>query len=551
MLHPYRCLGSASILLFLSIRNALSEAMIPAGTSGGPLLEAPLVCAGDPMVQTRNGSLCGMALHISGRSQDVFLGVPFAQPPVGRLRFRHPRSYNMTYEGRDARIQPNSCPGYGGFSSGIGPMSEDCLYLNIVRPGRQSLESRRDDVPSSTSYSNRLNGIDRLPVLVWIYGGGFTAGGIADPRFNMSYIVAQADEISKPIIAVSLNYRVAGFGFLASKEVLTADGKVGGVANAGLYDQRLALRWIRENVATFGGDPDKVTIWGESAGAFSVAYHLTMFGGDSNDLFRAAIMESGTALGSALSSPEQLGDVGGYQEQFDNVTTMVGCSATGDKLQCLREAPYEALFEAFESQIYTPILDGNMLRKLPSESLRANATVQVPLLLGSNTDEGTATFWGPRGVLNTTHDVAMWVKSLNGGDLTASSVERLLRLYPDDPVQGCPFNTGTERFSDQGWQYKRGAAIATDLFVAAGRRSTATHFAKLSNDVYSYRFDQPPWDGEEKLIATVPPVYSTHFTEVSLGTSKPVTLLLTVQQARLYLRQPKTESLQLDRTILI
>ena len=122
---------------------------------------------------------------------------------------------------------------------------------------------------------------------------GFIAGGSADPKYNMSYVVQNAMEMNKPIIGVVLNYRTMGFGFLASQEVLAA-----GVANLGLFDQRLGLRWIQENIKNFGGDTAKVTIAGESAGGSSVGYHLVAFNGNNDGLFRAAIMESGSLLGA-------------------------------------------------------------------------------------------------------------------------------------------------------------------------------------------------------------------------------------------------------------
>ncbi|KFZ19331.1 hypothetical protein V502_03705 [Pseudogymnoascus sp. VKM F-4520 (FW-2644)] len=423
---------------------------------------------GSPAVLTTNGTVCGT--HLPTFLQDAFLGVPFAEPPVRDLRLRHPVSYNTTYTAYNATSQPPSCPGYGGFDVGIGPMNEDCLYLNIVAPSGASRATRK------------------LPVLVWIYGGGFDAGGVADPRFNMSYIVQESSAIGRPILGVSINYRVGGWGFLASKEVLES-----GSANIGLFDQRLALRWLRENVAGFGGDPDQITIWGESAGAFSVVYHLIGFDGQHDNMFRAAIMESGTMLGPAIQDSHTMSLEGGYQKLYDNVTKEVGCDTAKDTLDCLRTVPY-------------------------TESLAQGMVADVAVLLGANTDEGTATFWGPRGSLQTTTDVADFVQSLNGGGLARNEVDELLLLYPDVPSLGCPYGTGRERFADQGWMYKRGASIAGDIFVHAGRRGTASFFAQRKrnkrNLVYSYRFDQPPWNGKEELIATVPPVYSTHFSEL-------------------------------------
>lgn len=131
-------------------------------------------------------------------------------------------------------------------------------------------------------------------MFVWIYGGNFVAGASGDSRYNTSYIVNASVSIQQPIIAVSINYRLGGWGFLASKEVAAA-----GELNIGLFDQRLALRWIQENIQAFGGDPTKVTIGGESAGGFSVGYHLTAFDGVSDGLFRGAILQSGNGLGPA------------------------------------------------------------------------------------------------------------------------------------------------------------------------------------------------------------------------------------------------------------
>lgn len=251
-----------------------------------------------PQATVKNGTLEGF--YQPEFEQEIFYGVPFAAPPVGPLRLERPETYNETWTGvKDATARSLSCPGQGPFSAGLDP-GEDCLTLDIVRPSSQSMGD--------------IDGED-LPVLVWIYGGGlfvfstlfvprsklglictitgFSAGGSADPKYNTSYIVQNSVDIQKPVIVVSINYRVSGFGFLASKEVVEA-----GVANLGLFDQRLALRWVKENIKAFGGDPSKITIWGESAGGFSVGYHMVAFDGEHDDLFRAGILESGTALHS-------------------------------------------------------------------------------------------------------------------------------------------------------------------------------------------------------------------------------------------------------------
>jgi carboxylesterase type B len=223
-------------------------------------------------------------------------------------------------------------------------------------------------------------------------------------------------------------------------------------------------------------------------------------------------------LGPALQDSETITQPGGFQEMYDNVTMTVGCASATDTLACLRRVPYESLFAAFAPQVYTPVIDGTFLSRRPSESLARGLVADVAVLVGANTDEGTASFWGPRGTLNTSADVAAYIRTLNGGGLNNQQVDDLLRLYPDDPVQGCPYGTGEERFASQGWMYKRGAAIAGDIFVHAGRRRVAEFFAarRTGKPTYSYRFDQAPWNGVEELIATVAPVYSTHYVEVSI-----------------------------------
>ncbi|KAH7123231.1 Alpha/Beta hydrolase protein [Dactylonectria estremocensis] len=433
-----------------------------------------------PVAITRNGTFRG--LHLPKFSQDQFLGVPFAQQPVGDLRLRHPVSLNQSWHGvRNATRKSHSCPGYAGFDKDL-DLGEDCLTLDIVRPAGVRAD-------------------DGLPVYVWIYGGGFTAGGSADSRYNTSYLVNASVAIDKPIIAVSLNYRVGGWGFLSSKQM-----REDGALNIGLFDQRLALKWIQENIRGFGGNPRKVTIAGESAGAFSVGYHLVGFGGDNEDLFRAAILQSGSALGPGTN-----------QAIYNNVTETVGCSKHKDPLQCLRKVNYKTLFKALEPFVVTPVIDGVFLKQLPSESFKEGKVANVAVLLGSNTDEGTAAFFGPRGTLNTNRDVSQLLSNMGSG-LDQKTVRKLMGLYPDDPARGCPFNTGTERFEQHGWQYKRGAAIVGDQVIHAGRRATAQYFSSPARHhrkpVYTYRFDQSPWDNTEELVATEAPVYSTHYAEI-------------------------------------
>jgi carboxylesterase type B len=208
----------------------------------------------NPTVQVLNGTYSGV--HSPEFNQDFFLGMPYSQAPVGDLRFRTARSLNTSWTGtRNATEYSLECIGYGSDQWVLGNMiSEDCLTLNVIRPSGQTGKA--------------------LPVGVWIHGGGFTEGGNADPRYNLSFIVQQSTEMNIPFIGVSINYRLQAWGFIFGTEIAQE-----GSTNLGVRDQRLALHWIQENIAAFGGDPSQVTIWGESAGGFSIGSQLVAYGG--------------------------------------------------------------------------------------------------------------------------------------------------------------------------------------------------------------------------------------------------------------------------------
>ena len=180
-----------------------------------------------PTATVKNGTYTG--LHSIQYNQDYFLGIPFAQPPEGDLRFRVPQPLNSSWAGtRPATTYSAACVGYGSDDSVYPELSEDCLYLNIVRP---------------SGYASQ-----QLPVALWIHGGGLTEGSSIDQRYNLSFIVKKSVDIGKPIIAASINYRLSMWGFITGDEVLRS-----GNANLGFRDQRLAMHWLKENIVSFGG----------------------------------------------------------------------------------------------------------------------------------------------------------------------------------------------------------------------------------------------------------------------------------------------------------
>ncbi|GAA5824736.1 hypothetical protein JCM11251_005320 [Rhodosporidiobolus azoricus] len=436
----------------LSPSSLLSGALALAAVA----FASPLVTrqSSDPSVAIQNGTVVGV--HLPTFSQEAFFGIPYAQPPVGNLRLRRAKSIEKGFEGGvyEAKEYSPFCPGVGGDNVGF-EMSEDCLTVNVVRP-------------IGTSEG------DNLPVGFWIYGGGFQMGGNADQRYNTSYMIQRSVELEKPIISVHVNYRTAALGFMSSKEL-----KAEGNQNLGIYDQRLALHWVQENIAAFGGDPSKVTIWGESAGAISVAYHLNGYALSETPLFRGAILESGNAHTVFFPTSDE------SQELFDSVAEGTGCAGSGNVLNCIRGLSLEEFNKTASAYSFSPVIDGGIIPSYPSDQWKSGSYVKVPLLLGANTDEGAS--FGTRGI-NTTSDLSADLHE-KYPEMTNESVDKLLEAYPNDPRIGSPYNTG-DLLVPSGLQDKRSFSIYGDIRFHAGRRELAELYAP-SQPVYSYRYDQP------------------------------------------------------------
>ncbi|KAF8630785.1 hypothetical protein AX15_002716 [Amanita polypyramis BW_CC] len=329
-----------------------------------------------------------------------FLGIRYAAPPIGSLRWRAPQPpaptagiqlantppftcYNAAPEGtaptnpfRDGTFRMGNSEG----SLDVPPSSEDCLFLNVVTPG--------------------TNQSELLPVLVYIHGGGYQIGYAT--AFNGDYLV----ELSgKRIVVVILQYRLGVFGFLPGKAV-----KNGGNLNTGLLDQHFALKWVREHISKFGGDPEKVTIWGTSAGAGSVLQHVIAQNGNTQPpLFRGAITSSAFLAWQYNYSdpiPEAL---------YSEIVSQTGCSSSSDSLECLRNTDVAKLqnvntnvsFNAFYgTSIFVPIIDGTFITQRPTLSLRSGKVNGEMLLAFTNSHEGN-TF-----VNQNTTDVANFVAQL-------------------------------------------------------------------------------------------------------------------------------------------
>ncbi|KAF8873612.1 Alpha/Beta hydrolase protein [Mucidula mucida] len=286
-----------------------------------------------PSVKIVNGTLHGMNLK-----------APFEQDS----------GVGVTDEGWDATSYGRSCPQYGAFCARE-YQSEDCLTLNVVRPNIDL----RD-----------------LPVLVWIYGGGFSGGSTFSPVYNLRYIVQESIELGEPIIAVSIIYRLPTFGFLASAEVVAS-----GNANLGLRDQHLALPLDTGEYRVFWRRSKHSH---ESAGAYSVGLQALAYGGGKDgetDLFRGAIYESGAALGSCAD------DVEHTQASYDDIVHQIGCDSSFDTLDCLRATPYDVLYTAYALKFgFGPVVDGAFIPDFPSKLLSTGQLdTNIVGLVGANT----------------------------------------------------------------------------------------------------------------------------------------------------------------------
>ncbi|KAG8156519.1 hypothetical protein KVR01_013623 [Diaporthe batatas] len=401
-----------------------------------------------PTAQVRNGTYIGR--YSAEYDQDFFLGVPYAQPAVGDLRFRQAQSLNDTWEGaREAWNYSPLCVGYG-LDQTFYSQSEDCLTLNVVRP---------------SGYTGKS-----LPVGLWIHGGSFTNGGGGDQRYNLSFIVDQSVKIGKPFIGVSINYRLHAWGFLSSNELASE-----GLTNTGLRDQRLALQWVQENIKAFGGDNTKVTIFGESSA----------YAGRNDNLFRAAIMQSGNPI---FYSAQKKPDV--YQAQFDEITASTGCNSTASPVQCLQQVPFEQL-NATLGALYlahgnlNPVIDGDIIQNYGSVQLQRGEFVRVPIIVGANSDEGAA--FGPQGISTT----ADFKATLAG--LPAQFQDQILEAYPDDLSVNVVASLGDERPAlPYGAQFRRSASYYGDVNFIAQRRQTAATWAANGLSAYSFRFNAIP-----------------------------------------------------------
>ncbi|MCR8695443.1 carboxylesterase family protein [Rhodococcus pyridinivorans] len=348
----------------------------------------PAAAAPDDTVVTVTGG------PISGRHANgivEYLGVPFAAPTSGENRFAPPQPVAPWTGVPATHAHGPQCPqaSPAPFGLAVQESSEDCLSIDIYVP------------------ENSAGAV--LPVMVWIYGGAFVLGSNA--QYDSPDRLVREDKV---IVAIP-NYRVGPFGFLALPELADSTGGITGTY--GTLDQQAALRWIQENAAAFGGDPGNVTLFGESAGGMSVCTQLAS--PLARGLFHRAIIQSGSCARSPLSPPDsELA----FQRSADYAASL-GCRDPHTRLNCLRALPVGKLLDSPSAELHSmavawsPVQDGVVLTSAPEQALAAGAARDMPLLVGSNADEG-ATFIALldylKGMIPDESDYLAWAQELFG-----------------------------------------------------------------------------------------------------------------------------------------
>lgn len=402
---------------------------------------ATLFTPAPPKVQTSQGEISGKLVN----GVRAYLGIPYAAPPVGELRWQSPQPPASWSGTRDGRVFSDRCAQPASFLS---PKSanEDCLYLNVHVP------------------DNIGNG--KLPVMVWIHGGAFLSGSAAD--YDMTKLANKAHAV-----VVSINYRLGAFGFFRAPELAAQHRS----SNLGLQDQQAALRWVQSQIGRFGGDAPRVTLFGHSAGGASVCLHTVSPG--SQGLFHRAIMQSGTCSLLTTTPPETM------EAQSANLGAQLGCPSGPGQLACMRDKPAADVVTASVpngNEIrdvtirWTPVRDGVTLTGDPGQQVRQGQFQRVPMMIGTTHEEGDlfvgieyhqASFRTVRQA-----DVEFYIGQIAGGDLHRAATLR-----------------GTYTKQAYGSLDRAFSALLTDYFFSCHAMRETEAFARQA-PTYSYEFSE-------------------------------------------------------------
>lgn len=451
------------------------------------VLAAPSNALGQPTV-----TLSSPSATIIGEADgkiERFNGIPFAQQPTGSLRLKPPQHLNEDNDLGEIQATglARSCPQFI-FSTdpkqfpipGVPELLNIPLFQQVTNQGEDCL-SLSINRPAGTTAD------DNLPVLLWIFGGAFEMG--SSTAYDGGSLVSDSIETDMPIVFVAINHRLSGFGFLPGSEV-----KNDGAANLGLLDQRLALEWVADNIAAFGGNPDKVTIWGESSGSMSVLDQMLLYNGNieykGSPLFHGAIMDSGSILPAEPIDGEKA------QTVYNTVVENAGCKSADDTLECLRGVDYETYLNAVNSVpgslgytsialSYLPRPDGTVLTQSPEVVVQSGKYASVPFIVGNQEDEGT-TFALFQSNLTTTDDIVDYLETIYFHNATRAQIQAFVDTYDDISENGSPFRTID--LNTLYPQFKRIAALLGDFVFTLTRRSFLEAAAHVKPDVPSWSY---------------------------------------------------------------
>ncbi|KAF5310335.1 hypothetical protein D9611_012078 [Ephemerocybe angulata] len=423
-----------------------------------------------PQVKLGKATLVGRDVS---STVEFFGGVPFAEPPLGPLRFEPPVLRTQLPPGtRNASAYGKACVPSTVVIGEPPAFSEDCLFINVYRP-------------------TGIASTAKLPVLFWAYGGGFGVG--SSNKYDGKDIVSRSVERGTPIIYVNFNYRLGPLGFPQGQE---ADDRR--ALNLGVLDHIAALEWVQANIHYFGGDSGKVTIFGQSAGGILAG--ILFLDPQLGKLARAGIFESGvsnsdTSYAAARNEPV-------WKMFVEKVPSCAAIASSGHTFPCLKNVTTEemtaaAIESAFEwnSLPWAPVIDngpGSVFPDYPSRLYAKGHFARLPSIVGTNLDEGSVfssqevlSDSAIKDIIVTQHSPALTTEQeLN------STVDEILKLYPEDPSIGSPYGTGKELFGLPP-SFKRFASITGDMTFEAPRRQWTQVAAKHGVPAYAYLFTQP------------------------------------------------------------
>jgi para-nitrobenzyl esterase len=414
-------------------------------------------------VKTKNGIVKGTGKQKSGVR--MFKGLPFAAPPVGDLRWQSPQPSKNWKGVRETTKFAARCMQQPVFSDMVfrsNGMSEDCLYLNVWTPANKKGE--------------------KLPVLVYFYGGGFIAGDGSEPRYDGESLAA------KGIVVVTLSYRLGVYGFFAHPE-LSKESPKKASGNYGLLDQAAALQWVSQNIAAFGGDPKKITIGGESAGSFSVS--AQMASPLSKHLIRGAIGESGSVL-SFNMSPRIV-----PLEQAEKKGVEFAKSLEANSLRDLRALTAEQIQDATKNAwqwLFPMTIDGYFFTELPAKTYADGRQAHIPLLVGWNSEESN---W--RAILGDREPTPdNYEKALR--DRFKDSADDILKFYPatsqNQVIESATDLAGDHFISFSTWKW-------ADIHSRTGEKPVFRYY---------YAHPRPPMKGVKE--GEIPPKGAVHSAEI-------------------------------------